>query len=96
MEGRAQTLITGLSGAALLAVLFTGQGKVPFNAPANSTTAANATVASPVSADIQRTGLDQNGPWSAICEEFASGLDRRLAAPVVCTSANSGCGNPRF
>ena len=82
MESKAQGLIGGLSGAALLTLLFAGQGKIAPNTPANAP-AGNARPANTASLEIQRTSLDQNGPWSAVCEEFLSGLDKHLQTPVV-------------
>lgn len=82
MEGKAQGVIGGLSGAALLAVLFAGQGKVASNTPVNSAPG-NTRPTGVGSLETQHTGLDQNGPWSAVCEEFLSGLDERLQSPVV-------------
>jgi len=67
MENSSKTLIGGLSGAAILALLFAVPSTKP-SAPVANRGAATTTAPKPKTRGT--AGLDDSGPWAAVCQDY--------------------------
>jgi len=83
MDAKNGTLIGGLGGAALVAMLVAGPSRVTSTPPAIAPPVSAQLTENAVSNNILRATLDQSGPWSALCEEFVTGVDDLTTNSVV-------------
>src|SRR5438067_1950698 len=86
MDAKNGTLIGGIGGAALVAMLLGGPSRV-MSGPQPALAPATQISQTPSSNIILRTTLNQSGPWSALCEEFVTGIDDKAASSVVSMDA---------